>query len=450
MSIESVHKEVENYIKYHLLNDDENAFLNGLLTKLTIPEEISANPALLDKIVITDTLHYIQNWSTSPKIYNAVRNFSNYVRDYLQFSQYKMNLKEGEDNPNLSVYEKTLQERYMALRKSSAMDTTNPNMLPSQETLDKYHKNRVSSLGFERSFEAQAEKLYSLAQKNQDDWLEINLSGRTKGSAVHYLKLNKLTGTIDYKDAFHGSFSFQNKEDFVTAFRLMNMHQTHFSPLPPLSFYQVSKLTSEKPDQKMGFFEKATSFLNQFFNKHHWATNTVHGLSGAALGALGGAALGSILPLIGTAIGAIVGAALMGAVSAWTSYDAGNKGHHGLINLSQAFSLFTAYVRHDFQRFFQRRSRNTEPTIADIPMIGKGAQNESTITSSSSIIMNKINQTSTDCPTLKEKSGEKQGNIPEWQMTTEIDSSVENKGKGRVKEELLDLNQETNNTMKPS
>ncbi len=103
----------------------------------------------------------------------------------------------------------------------------------------KIKQTRIQGKRFCPSPQQRAEEFYQLANQNLGNHLCISL--RTGGS-LHavYLSIQE-NGDIRYMDANHGAFLFKNKEDFIAAYRVMELWaNAHWT------FYEVSQLREDK------------------------------------------------------------------------------------------------------------------------------------------------------------------------------------------------------------
>jgi hypothetical protein len=200
---------------------------------------------------------------------------------------------------------------------------------------DRIKRTRLTTIQFCPSLNEQAQELYKIASKRVGEELAVTLDSRLGGHQT-YLSVQP-DNKIRYADSNHGVFLFDNKEQFISAYKLMYQYHNQFLPDAAYKFYCVSKLQEDegnKLNESITVGGKWRSFLTGkkygslgALDPVFWPTALVGATAGAALGGV----VGSAVPIIGTVVGAVVGGVL-GAMGGYNlAKSATNNGHRGLL-----------------------------------------------------------------------------------------------------------------------
>ncbi|KTD44625.1 YopT-type cysteine protease domain-containing protein [Legionella quateirensis] len=218
------------------------------------------------------------------------------------------------------------------------------NQLDREKDQQYIKKTRLTTKTFCPSLTEQAEKLYQIASEHVGEDLSVILQCKV-GSHATYLSIQE-DQKIRYADPNHGVFLFDNKEQFISAYKLMYQYHNQKRPDFAFTFFSVNQLKEDKNNElaesntlagkwrslMTGTKYKSDSVIS---NPDLIIPTSLGALAGGAAGAVAGAAIGSVVPIIGTVIGAIIGgiagASLGGAAGARVVKQAQSKGHFGLL-----------------------------------------------------------------------------------------------------------------------
>lgn len=196
-------------------------------------------------------------------------------------------------------------------------------------------RTRLTRLHFCPSLKEQASQLYKLASspENIGKDLMVHLQCSLGGHAT-YLNI-QADGSIRYMDPNHGAFLFKDKDQFISAYRLMYMHSANMNPAMAYKFYEVHLLEENarpKEKESITWSGKWRSFLTGGkYDKRGSAVVSV--VVWASVGAVIGGFIGSVIPGIGTAIGFGVGAVIGGFLGEVIAMRAAAKGYVGLLGV---------------------------------------------------------------------------------------------------------------------
>jgi hypothetical protein len=238
------------------------------------------------------------------------------------------------------------------------------NQLIRKKDQARIKKQRLTRKYFCPSLQEQAEKLANVAEKNRGEDLLVSLSNNKSAHAAYLSMQND--GKIRYSEPNHGVFLFDNKKQFISAYRLIYQYQkTFYQDSTTYKYYQVSRLKEDKGNklkESKSFKGKLRSLLTgqkYYENKGAIAINLTSGLIYSAAGAAIGAAIGSMVaPGLGTIIGGIVGGTLGSYGSSIAGSFLNSKGLRGLLGPYH-------YIR---EKFHIKSDTDEIPTL-DIPEI---------------------------------------------------------------------------------
>lgn len=210
------------------------------------------------------------------------------------------------------------------------------NQLDREKDQKKIKSTRLTMKTFCPSLKEQAEELYKIASEHVGEDLSITLRSKLGGHAT-YLSIQD-DQKIRYADSNHGVFLFDNKEQFISAYKLMYQYHNQQKPAGAYNFFSVSQLKEDKNNELTESNTLAGKWRSLMTGKkYHSDTATpdpdrvIPALIGGLAGAVAGAAIGSAIPIIGTLIGGIVGA-LIGSTAAVGAVTLAHKnGHYGLL-----------------------------------------------------------------------------------------------------------------------
>lgn len=199
-------------------------------------------------------------------------------------------------------------------------------------------RTRLTTKTFCPSLTEQAEKLYKIGSEHLGEDLAVTLQSKLGGHET-YLSVQK-DQKIRYADSNHGVFLFDNKEQFISAYKLMYQYHNQQIPDSAYTFFSVSQLKEDKNNElaesitlggKWRSLLSGTKYDSGMPNPDQAIPLSVGGLAGEAAGVVAGAAIGSVVPIIGTVIGAIAGAVIGSVAAAGVVKIAQNNGHFGLL-----------------------------------------------------------------------------------------------------------------------
>jgi hypothetical protein len=166
-------------------------------------------------------------------------------------------------------------------------------------------RTRLTRLHFCPSLKEQASQLYKLASspENIGKDLMVHLQCSLGGHAT-YLNI-QADGSIRYMDPNHGAFLFKDKDQFISAYRLMYMHSANMNPAMAYKFYEVHLLEENarpKEKESITWGGKWRSFLTGGkYDKRGSAVVSV--VVWASVGAVIGGSLGQVIAVHAAAKG---------------------------------------------------------------------------------------------------------------------------------------------------
>ena len=273
----------------------------------------------------------------------------------------------------------------------SPYKNTGKKQVEFNKTIHKYQKNqlnrekdqqhikrtRLTTQTFCPSLTEQAEKLYKIASEHVGEDLSVTLQSKI-GAHATYLSIQE-DQKIRYADPNHGVFLFDNKEQFISAYKLMYQYHNQQRPDCAYTFFSVSQLKEDKNNELAESNTLAGKWRSLMtgakYNSDSVISNpdlvipvSLGALAGGAAGVFAGAAIGSVVPVIGTVIGAIIGgiagAALGGSAAAGIVKNAQSSGHFGLLGPYHHMRVFL----HDFSESIKEQL-GVQREIDEIPAL---------------------------------------------------------------------------------
>ncbi|MBL7480599.1 YopT-type cysteine protease domain-containing protein [Legionella bononiensis] len=251
------------------------------------------------------------------------------------------------------------------------------NQLNREKDQQHIKRTRLTTQTFCPSLTEQAEKLYKIASEHVGEDLSVTLQSKV-GAHATYLSIQE-DQKIRYADPNHGVFLFDNKEQFISAYKLMYQYHNQQRPDCAFTFFSVSQLKEDKNHELAESNTLAGKWRSLMtgskYNSDSVISNpdllipaTFGALAGGAAGVFAGAAIGSVVPVIGTVIGAIIGgitgAALGGGAAAGVVKNAQSSGHFGLLGPYH----YMRVLLHDFSESFKEQL-GVKREIDEIPAL---------------------------------------------------------------------------------
>jgi hypothetical protein len=206
----------------------------------------------------------------------------------------------------------------------------------NREKDEKYIKrSRMTTKTFCPSLQERAERLYEIASEHKGEDLYVELQSKT-GLHATYLSVQD-DNKIRFADPNHGVFLFDNKEQFISAYRLIYHVQNQQSHSSGYNYFSVSQLKEDKKHELSGSNTLAGKWRSFMDGRKYEpeeslipdAGKIMLSAGGGIAGAVAGAALGSVIPVIGTVIGGIIGAVAGFTAGVGASDFLQKKGHTG-------------------------------------------------------------------------------------------------------------------------
>ena len=312
--------------------DDERDMLESLLSQMP---NIGLSPPILPDKFFADILPISPDTRALATLYDDLRSSRLTVKSFTQ----GRDIPTGDSKGECYGFVKSMADHSLSLYNPANADKP----LVFNQTVYDYQQNqsdrakdqtgvktkRISRKYFCPSTDAQANALYHYAKAHQGKDLLITLSGKI-GSHATYLFLQN-DGKIRYMDPNHGAFLFDNKEQFIAAYRIMYLSQGN-----PFQYYKATLLIEDKENkipESFTLMGKLRSLLTgaKYPENYHIAPH-LNGFIGGLIGAGIGALIGSfVFPVIGTFIGGGVGFFIAGLAASVISIHAEKRQHQGLL-----------------------------------------------------------------------------------------------------------------------
>ena len=263
----------------------------------------------------------------------------------------------------------------------------------------------------------QAEEILLFAEQNEEKELSLH---RRSSVGLHASYISKQSdGKIRYMDPNHGVYLFKNQNDFIEFYIAAAQKDKQMGV--DFHFYSLSQLQWDPDNQlseSISIMGKIRSLLTGSKYQDGAQPSTLvnqsaHFLAGAAIGAIIGGAVGSVLPIIGTTFGAAIGAMVGGIALRELSNIAKQNGHRGLLGIPHYIQDSLYQLKEDFK---EKLSNLFSSTPKDSYNSGeeKNKEIDADSTRTMTILMNK------NCAASKEKTASK---LTEAQSKEEISAS---------------------------
>lgn len=216
----------------------------------------------------------------------------------------------------------------------------------NREKDQKYIKTtRLTIKTFCPSLTEQAEELYRIASEHIGEDLSVSLQCKLGGHAT-YLSIQD-DQKIRYTDSNHGVFLFDNKEQFISAYKLMYQYHNQKIPEVAYTFFSVSQL-KEDINNELAESNTLTGKWRSLLTGSKYESDSVistpeaaiatgvGALAGGAIGVVVGASIGGVVPVLGTIVGVadfgVFSGATIGSLAAVNAVKiAQDNSHFGLL-----------------------------------------------------------------------------------------------------------------------
>ncbi|MCL9683772.1 hypothetical protein [Legionella maioricensis] len=211
----------------------------------------------------------------------------------------------------------------------------------NREKDQKYIKTtRLTTKTFCPSLTQQAEKLYKIASEHVGEDLSVTLQCK-HGRHGTYLSIQD-DQKIRYADANHGVFLFDNKEQFISAYKLMNQYDNQRLPDYAFTFFSVSQLKEDKNNELTESNTLTGKWRSLLTGRKYESDSVISqlelaipisfgALAGGAIGVVVGVAIGGLDPIGGLTTASIAGASIGSLATLDVVRTAQNNNHFGLL-----------------------------------------------------------------------------------------------------------------------